>query len=151
MSKGELKAPSQRQLRVGEELRHALAHLLERGEVHDPGLAKVSVTVTEVRVSPDFRNATAFIMPLGGEAEADAIEALTRARGFIRRRLAEMVRLKITPAFSFRRDASFDEAGHIEALLRRPEVARDLRTDDDADLVDAGDAGESDTGSGERG
>jgi ribosome-binding factor A len=131
MSKGELKTPSQRQLRVGEELRHALAHLLERGEVHDPGLAGVSVTVTEVRVSPDLRNATAFIMPLGGVADADAVNALTRAKGFIRRRLAEMVRLRITPAFSFRLDASFDEAGHIEELLRRPEVARDLALEDE--------------------
>lgn len=130
MSKGELKTPSQRQLRVGEELRHALAHILERGEVHDPGLAGVSVTVTEVRVSPDLRNATAFIMPLGGGADADAVDALTRAKGFIRRRLAEMVRLRITPAFSFRLDASFDEAGHIEELLRRPEVARDLAPED---------------------
>jgi ribosome-binding factor A len=131
MSKGELKTPSQRQLRVGEELRHALAHILERGEVHDPGLAGVSVTVTEVRVSPDLRNATAFIMPLGGGADADAVDALTRAKGFIRRRLAEMVRLRITPAFSFRLDASFDEAGHIEELLRRPEVARDLAPEDE--------------------
>lgn len=131
MSKGEIKTPSQRQLRVGEELRHALAHILERGEVHDPGLAGVSVTVTEVRVSPDLRNATAFIMPLGGGADADAVDALTRAKGFIRRRLAEMVRLRITPAFSFRLDASFDEAGHIEELLRRPEVARDLAPEDE--------------------
>jgi ribosome-binding factor A len=133
MSKGELKTPSQRQLRVGEELRHALAHILERGEVHDPGLAGVSVTVTEVRVSPDLRNATAFIMPLGGgdDADADAVEALTRAKGFIRRRLAEMVRLRVTPAFSFRLDGSFDEAGHIEDLLRRPEVARDLVSGDE--------------------
>jgi len=131
MSKGELKTPSQRQLRVGEELRHALAHILERGEVHDPGLAGASVTVTEVRVSPDLRNATAFIMPLGGGADDDAVDALTRAKGFIRRRLAEMVRLRITPAFSFRLDASFDEAGHIEELLRRPEVARDLAPEDE--------------------
>ncbi len=151
MSKGELKAPSQRQLRVGEELRHALAHVLERGEVHDPGLASVSVTVTEVRVSPDLRNATAFIMPLGGAAEADAIEALTRARGFIRRRLAEMVRLRITPAFSFRLDASFAEAGHIEALLRRPEVARDLRADEAEGFVQAEDGGGAASGGHGRG
>lgn len=130
MSKGEIKTPSQRQLRVGEELRHALAHILERGEVHDPRLAGASVTVTEVRVSPDLRNATAFIMPLGGGADTAAVETLTRAKGFIRRRLSEMVRLKIMPAFSFRLDASFDEAGQIEALLRRPEVARDLAADD---------------------
>jgi ribosome-binding factor A len=148
MSKGELKTPSQRQLRVGEELRHALAHLLERGEVHDPGLTGAPVTVTEVRVSPDLRNATVFIMPLGGAADTGALEALMRARGFLRRRVAELVRLRITPAFSFRLDASFDEAGHIEALLRRPEVARDLRADD---RVGAEDTGEPVAGSREHG
>lgn len=129
MSKGELRTPSQRQLRVGEELRHALAHLLERGEVRDPGLADRSVTVTEVRVSPDLRNATAFIMPLGGAGDAAVVEALMRARGFLRRRVADVVKLKTMPQFTFLLDASFDEADHIEALLRRPEVARDLHPD----------------------
>jgi ribosome-binding factor A len=132
MSRGETKAPSQRQLRVGEELRHALSHLLERGEVHDPGLAGVPVTVTEVRVSPDLRNATAFIMPLGGDAGAAVVETLTRARGFVRHRVGEFVRLKTMPTFTFRLDPSFDEADRIEALLRRPEVARDLRSDQPA-------------------
>lgn len=126
MSRGERKTPSQRQLRVGEELRHILAHLLERGEVRDPGLSGRPVTVTEVRVSPDLRNATAFIMPLGGSGDADAVEALMRARSFIRRRVGEAARLKSTPQFTFLLDPSFDEADHIEALLRRPEVARDL-------------------------
>lgn len=151
MSKGEIKAPSQRQLRVGEELRHALAHILERGEVHDPGLAGAPVTVTEVRVSPDLRNATAFIMPLGGSADAAAVEALTRAKGFIRRRLAEMVRLRIMPAFSFHLDASFDEAGHIEALLRRPEVARDLAPEAEEDPGAAADVEEGGFGRREHG
>lgn len=150
MSKGEIKTPSQRQLRVGEELRHALAQLLERGEVHDPGLAGTSVTVTEVRISPDLRNATAFIMPLGGAGDAAAVEALMRARGFLRCRLAEMVRLKVMPALSFRLDASFDEADHIEALLRRPEVARDLR-DESGGLVEAEQQGEPGPGIDERG
>lgn len=148
MSKGEIKPPSQRQLRVGEELRHALAHLLERGEVRDPGLANAPVTVTEVRVSPDLRNATAFIMPLGGGDGAGAVEALMRARGFLRRRIAETVRLKIMPAFAFRLDASFDEAGHIEALLRRPEVARDLAVDEEDGRAGTGrSADEAPTGS----
>lgn len=151
MSKGEIKAPTQRQLRVGEELRHALAHLLERGEVHDPGLAGVSVTVTEVRISPDLRNATVFIMPLGGAAETGAIDALMRARGFLRRRVAEMVRLKIMPAFTFRLDASFDEAGHIEALLRRPEVSRDLHPDEAEERTGPEDAGGAASGSDGRG
>lgn len=151
MSKGEIKTPRQRQLRVGEELRHALAHLLERGEVHDPGLSGAPVTVTEVRVSPDLRNATVFIMPLGGAAEAGAVDALVRARGFLRSRVAELVRLRITPAFSFRLDPSFDEAGHIESLLRRPEVARDLGTGDASGLVETDEAGEAAPGSNERG
>lgn len=151
MSKGEIKTPSQRQLRVGEELRHALAHLLERGEVHDPGLAGTPVTVTEVRISPDLRNATAFIMPLGGAADPGAVDALMRARGFLRRRLAEMVRLRVMPALSFRLDGSFDEADHIEALLRRPEVARDLRDDHTGSLVEAEQAGEARPGSDESG
>ncbi|MGZ9033239.1 MAG: 30S ribosome-binding factor RbfA [Rhodospirillales bacterium] len=151
MSKGEIKTPSQRQLRVGEELRHALAHLLERGEVHDPGLAGRPVTVTEVRISPDLRNATAFIMPLGGAADTAVVEALMRARGYLRRRLAEMVRLRVMPAFSFRLDGSFDEADHIEALLRRPEVARDLRDDEAGGVVQAEQAGEAQPRSGERG
>ncbi|MGZ8995227.1 MAG: 30S ribosome-binding factor RbfA [Rhodospirillales bacterium] len=151
MSRGEIKTPSQRQLRVGEELRHALAHLLERGEVHDPGLAGAPVTVTEVRVSPDLRNATAFIMPLGGAADAAAVEALTRAKGFVRRRVAEMVRLRTMPAFSFRIDESFDEAGHIEALLRRPEVARDLCADAADGLVEADDPSQAGSGSDGRG
>lgn len=130
MSRGQVKAPSQRQLRVGEELRHALAHLLERGEVRDPGLAGVSITVTEVRVSPDLRNATAFIMPLGGGGDAEAVEALMRARSFLRRRIGETVTLRTMPNFTFRLDPSFAEADHIEALLRRPDVARDLAQPD---------------------
>ena len=129
MSRGALKTPSQRQLRVGEELRHALARLLERGEVRDPGLAGASVTVTEVRVSPDLRNATAFIMPLGGVGDAAAVDALMRARGFLRRRVSEFVNLKTMPQFTFRLDPLFAEADHIEALLRRPDVARDLHPD----------------------
>ncbi len=136
MSRGELKTPSQRQLRVGEELRHALAHLLERGEVRDPGLAGMPVTVTEVRVSPDMRNATAFIMPLGGAGDAAAVDALMRARGYLRRRVADSVRLRTMPQFTFLLDPSFDEADHIEALLRQPEVARDLRPDPRDDLPD---------------
>ena len=140
MSRGHVKAPSQRQLRVGEELRHALAHVLERGEVRDPGLSEVSVTVTEIRVSPDLRNATAFIMPLGGVGDDAALDALTRARGFLRRRVGEMVTLKIMPQFTFRLDPSFAEADHIEALLRRPDVARDLAHIESAADADEGDA-----------
>ena len=99
------KTPSQRQLRVGEELRHVLAALLERGEVRDPGLKGASITVTEVRISPDLRNATA------------VVAALTRARPFLRRRMARDVKLRYAPDISFQADTSFDRAVHIEALL----------------------------------
>lgn len=118
--------PGQRQLRVGEELRHALAHILERGELRDPLLAATPVTVTEVRVSPDLRQARVYVMPLGGSQQEAVVAALMRARGFLRRRLADSVELKFVPDLAFRLDRSFDEADRIERALRQPEVARDL-------------------------
>ena len=93
MVRRDMRSPSQRQLRVGEELRHALAWMLERGEVRDPGLQGISVTVTEVEVSPDLRTATAFVLPLGGSETEQVVAALTRASPFLRRRIAETVRL----------------------------------------------------------
>ncbi|MDD9876565.1 MAG: 30S ribosome-binding factor RbfA [Magnetovibrio sp.] len=135
MSKGRTKAPSQRQLRVGEELRHALASLLERDEVHDPAVQGVTITITEVRVSPDLKNATAYVIPLGGDADrvAEVIEGLSRAAPYLRRRLAEKVQLRHAPKIGFAADTTFDTAGHIDSLLRDPAVARDLaaaETDD---------------------
>ena len=124
------KAPGQRQLRVGEELRHALAEVLGRGELRDPALDGVSITVTEVRVSPDLRNATAFVTPLGGGDSATLVAALARAAPFLRGRIGRMVQLKFTPALGFEADSSFDEAGRIDALLRSPPVAHDLVADD---------------------
>ena len=112
------KAPSQRQLRVGEELRHALAEVLSRDELRDPALSGVSITVSEVRASPDLRNVTAFVMPLGGGDTADLLAALSRAAPFLRGRVARMVRLRYTPAFRFEADARYDEASRIDALLR---------------------------------
>ena len=123
MSKGDAKAPSQRQLRVGEELRHALAWILERGDIRDPGLAGVAVTVTEVRVSPDLRNATAFVMPLGGDHVPSVVEALNRAAPFVRRQLGKAVKLRRLPALDFVADTSFDEAGRIANYrLRIPDA-----------------------------
>ncbi|MEO5335718.1 MAG: 30S ribosome-binding factor RbfA [Magnetospirillum sp. WYHS-4] len=124
---------SQRQLRVGEELRHALAWILERGEVRDPGLHGKPVTVTEVAISPDLRNATAFVMSLGGEDLEDVVAALNRASPFLRRRLAAEVKLRFAPHLSFKADATFDEAGRIDRLLKDPAVARDLASRDDED------------------
>ena len=117
MARREGRTPSQRQLRVGEELRHALAGVLGRGEMRDPGLEDVPITVTEVRMSPDLRNATVFITPLGGGEVQAVIEALNRARPFLRRRVAQAVRLKYVPDLAFRADQSFDEAERIAALL----------------------------------
>jgi ribosome-binding factor A len=119
-------APGPRPLRVGEELRHALAHIFEQGRLHDPALAGVALTVTEVRVSPDLKNATAYVMPLAGAHAGEALEALKRASGFLRRELAQAVKLRIVPTIGFALDTSFEHASRIDALLHRPEVARDL-------------------------
>ncbi|MEE2996727.1 MAG: 30S ribosome-binding factor RbfA [Pseudomonadota bacterium] len=126
MKRGEFKSRSQRQLRVGEVIRHALAQILERGEAHDPGLDGVSITVTEVRISPDLRNATAFVMPLGGADVAPILESLTRATPFFQRRIALAVDMRRLPALSFQLDESFDNATHIDSLLRSSGVAADL-------------------------
>jgi len=120
MRKGDAKGPSQRQLRVGEEVRHALAWILERGEVRDPELSGVAITVTEVRIGPDLRNATAFVVPLGGGDPARVIRALNRAAPFLRRRVARSVRLKYVPGIEFAADDTFDRVEKIDALLRAP-------------------------------
>ncbi len=120
------KAPSQRQLRVGEELRHALSHILARGELRDPALADLNLTVTEVRVSPDLKGATAYVVPLGGGGLEAAVAALNRAGGFFRGRLAQEVALRHAPRIAFAPDRSFDEARRIDEILERPRVRRDL-------------------------
>lgn len=109
---------SQRQLRVGEELRHVVARLLERGVLRDPAVAGRSFTVTEVRVSPDMKNATAFVTPLGGEGGAEAVKALNHAAPHLRSLMAHEVRLRHTPRLSFLLDTSFDHASRIDRLLR---------------------------------
>jgi ribosome-binding factor A len=118
--------PSQRQLRVGEELRHALARVLQRGDLRDPVLQDAPVTVTEVRVSPDLRNATAYVMPLAGRDAGAVIDALTRSAGYLRGQLAHEVPLRFAPGLTFALDTSFDHANRINELLHRPEVERDL-------------------------
>jgi ribosome-binding factor A len=118
--------PSQRQLRVGELLRHALSEILGRGEVRDPGLDGATVTVLEVTVSPDIKKATAFVMPLGGERQEEVLEALTRSRRFLRGLLAREVSLKHMPELDFALDTSFDYSDSVARLLRDPQVARDL-------------------------
>ena len=123
--------PSQRQLRVGEELRHALSHILQRGELRDPALHDAAVTVTEVRMSPDLKNATAYVMPLGGQHRSEVIAALTRCAGYLRGQLAREVPLRFSPGLAFALDTSFDHASRINELLHRPEVERDLAPDED--------------------
>ncbi len=111
------RTPSQRPLRVGEELRHALAGVFERRDLRDPVLSGVSVTVSEVRVSPDLRHATVYVLPLGGGHGTEVLSALSRAAGFLRTRIAERVRLKYMPEFAFRLDQTFAQASHISDLL----------------------------------
>jgi ribosome-binding factor A len=111
---------------VGEEIRHVLAGLFARGEVRDPDLAAAQLTVTEVRVSPDLRNATAFVARLGRSDVALLLPALGRAAPFLRGRLARALRLRVAPEVSFQADTSLEYAMRVDALLHRPEVARDL-------------------------
>ena len=117
---------SQRQLRVGEEIRHLLAELLERGDMRDPELRDARITVTSVDVSPDLRNATAFIMPLGGQDKERLLAAMKRAAPWFRARVGEKAGLRSAPEIRFQIDTTFDEADKIGALLRRPDVARDI-------------------------
>ena len=117
---------SQRQLRVGEEIRHLLAELLERGNMRDPDLRDARITVTSVDVSPDLRNATAFIMPLGGADKDRLLAAMKRAAPWFRARVSEKAGLRSAPEIRFQLDTTFDEADRIDALLRRPDVARDI-------------------------
>jgi ribosome-binding factor A len=118
--------PSQRQLRVAEEIRHALAALFERGDFRDPDLAKARITVTEVRASPDLRHMTAFVSGLGREVPPAAFAALQRAAPWLRGQVARAVRLKYAPDLHFRHDRALDQAMRMAEALRRPEVARDL-------------------------
>jgi ribosome-binding factor A len=123
--------PSQRMLRVGELVRHALAGLFARGEIEDDALTGKVLTVPEVRMSPDLKLATAYVMPLGGEGAAEVVAALNRHQRFIRGRIAPELDLKFAPEVRFHVDETFEEYGKIDALLRSDRVQRDLHSDDD--------------------
>ena len=110
----------QRQLRVGEEMRHALAQIFQRGILRDPALQDVTLTVTEVRVSPDLKHATAFVMPLGGRNATEVVAGLQRGASYLRMELARAVKLRVAPTVAFALDASFDYASRVESLLQRP-------------------------------
>lgn len=136
--------PSQRQLRVGEELRHALSEVFARGELRDPELQGRTLTVTEVRTSPDLRNATAYVVQLGAEADEPLLRALGRSAPFLRSRLAEMVNLRFSPKLFFAVDRSFESAQRIEKVLRAPEVARDLQSSPESESNSQTKPGEDD-------
>jgi ribosome-binding factor A len=125
--------PSQRQLRVGEELRHALAELLRPGELRDPALHDANITVTEVRISPDLKNATAYVMPLAGADSDDIMAGLKRSAPFLKARVARTVELRQVPNITFAFDTAFDSAARIAALLHAPEVERDLQPPTEGD------------------
>ncbi|MGE0734460.1 MAG: 30S ribosome-binding factor RbfA [Alphaproteobacteria bacterium] len=124
---------SPRQLRVGEEVRHALTRILAEGGFRDPDLQDIIVTVSECRVSPDMKNVSAFVLPLGGKDAEKIVKALNRASPFIRGRLAHEINLRHALRVSFLVDRSFDEASRIEAVLRQERVQRDLKKSDDED------------------
>jgi len=124
-------APSQRQLRAAELVRHALVDIVQREELRDPDLRGVSVTIGEVRASPDLKHMTAFVSSLGPGDPQVIANGLTRIAGFLRGRLARNVDLRFTPELHFQPDVSYDEARHIDELLASPEVARDLHHDDE--------------------
>lgn len=123
--------PSQRMLRVAELVRHAAAQLLARGEINDPVLEQHVVTVSRVKMSPDLKLATIFVMPLGGKDESEVLKALDRHRKFLRGELAHEVNLKFAPEVRFRIDDTFDNVSRIDALLNSDKVKRDLARDDD--------------------
>lgn len=123
------KGPTQRQLRVGELIRHKLAEMLARGEIYDDVLASHVVTITEVRMSPDLRLATAYVMPLGGKDTKTVIEALARNSKFVRGEIAHAVDLRVAPDVRFREDETFEEVTRIDRLLHSEKVRRDVEKD----------------------
>jgi len=124
--------PSQRQLRAGELVRHALVEVLREEDLSDPALAGVSVTLSEVRMSPDLKHALCFVEPLGGGHAAEVTAALNRSARFLRGCLGRRIELRFTPELKFVHDESFGAAEHIERLLQDPRVAKDLEPDDGA-------------------
>ncbi|MGF6175981.1 30S ribosome-binding factor RbfA [Ensifer sp. 4252] len=134
MTRATSSAPSQRMLRIGEQVRAAITQVLQRGEVRDPVIEKTLIAISEVRMSPDLKIATAFVTPLGVPNHAEVIEALNKNAKYIRGRLGPQLRqMKYMPEVRFRDDTSFDNYKKIDALLRSPEVSRDLdpNTDDE--------------------
>lgn len=124
--RGRDEGPSQRMLRVAEEIRHTLAAVFAREEFRDPDLHDLRVTVTEVRASPDLKHVTAFVSALGKDLTKEQMAALRRVSPFLRRQVAKVVRLKYAPDLHFQPDTALEYAAHINEVMHRPEVARDL-------------------------
>lgn len=122
---------SVRTLRVGEQVRHVLSEILQRGDVHDEVLASHMVSITEVRMSPDLRHATVFVKPLLGKDEDKVLKALRTNTAYLQREVARRVKMKYAAKLKFLGDESFDEGSHIDALLRSPAVSRDLAAGED--------------------
>jgi ribosome-binding factor A len=134
MNRSASTGPSQRQLRVGEQVRHALSELLQRGEVRDDLIERTVISISEVRMSPDLKIATAFVSPLGAPDDGAVVDALNHHARFIRGRISPALKqMKYMPEFRFRLDTSYDNFAKIDRLLRSPEVARDLGHDDETD------------------
>ncbi|PKP98100.1 MAG: ribosome-binding factor A [Alphaproteobacteria bacterium HGW-Alphaproteobacteria-13] len=131
--KDQPQGPSVRVLRVGEQVRHVLSEILQRGDVHDDVLATHPVSVTEVRMSPDLRHATVFVKPLLGKDEEAVIRALRTNTAYLQREVAHRIRMKYAAKLKFLPDESFDEASHIDALLRDPKVLRDLESGEESE------------------
>lgn len=129
--KGAPVGPSQRQLRSGELTRHALVDILREHEINDDALRGVSITLTQVRMSPDLRQALCFVEPLGGVHAPEVVKALNTHAKFLRGRLGRSIEMKFTPALKFVHDETFDDASRMNALFNNPKVAQDLRTDED--------------------
>lgn len=125
--------PSQRQLRVGELIRRTLSEVLARGDIHDPDLNRLSITVGEVTTSPDLRIATAYVLPLGGTGQEDVLQLLARNRGELRRVIGKKVGLKFTPDLRFRIDETFDRLDETRRLFAQDDVRRDVDADDQDD------------------
>lgn len=131
--RGASTGPTQRQLRAGELIRHALVEILREEELQDPAVAGVPVTVTEVRMSPDLKHAVCFVQPLGGAHAADVTAGLNRVARFLRGRLGHAIEMKFTPDLKFVHDESFDEAARMDALFADPRVRRDIEHAEDDD------------------
>ncbi len=133
-----MREQSQRQLRVGELVRHALSEIILREDLHDKDLAGVTITITEVRMTPDLKRATCYVMPLGGDNPQIVVKALARVAPRLSHEIGRRVKLKFTPRLLFRADSTFAEAERVDQILRSPKVAADLNADEQNEVVDDG-------------